>query len=272
MLKKVREPIVEGIFYPSDPEHLKQLIKTLLGESKSPALNIRGLIVPHAGYRYAGTIAADAYKAARNIIVKRVVILAPVHRDETDEIILPESHFFRMPTGMIPVDQDLMDELASCSNRFRKDDIPHLEEHCIEVQLPFIHALFPEADIAPILVGNLVRETANVLGNALTLTCPAEDSQTLFVVSSNMTSYLNGNTAEKESDILLSSILENNPGRIFQGIEDGEISSCGAGCIAVILAYFGKNHTIKLFSQGNSGQTNNNFDERVHYAAIGILA
>lgn len=67
----LRKPAVAGIFYPDNPEDLKNLLKMLLskmGVGEIPILNDFdssdypiNIMVPHAGYYYSGAVASHSY-------------------------------------------------------------------------------------------------------------------------------------------------------------------------------------------------------------------
>jgi AmmeMemoRadiSam system protein B len=265
---KIREPIVEGIFYPSDEKHARQLIKKLLSQAGGSQGNALAIMAPHAGYRYAGPIAASSFLAASGRKVKYIVILAPAHRDPQEEIYLPESESFRTPFGLMRVDHALLDELVECSTLFFKNDIPHLEEHCIEVQLPFVQYLFPDAVIVPILLGKVNAGTVKLLSNALQVVFAERYEETLFIISANLTSYIKGTDARQEADTLLRLIARGDSMGIIDAHAKRKISSCGAGCIATLLSFQNINWISEVISHGCSADTNFNYNELVHYAAI----
>jgi AmmeMemoRadiSam system protein B len=265
---KIREPIVEGIFYPSNEKHATQLLQKLMAQAGDKRGDAFAIMAPHAGYRYAGPIAASSFLSAAGRNIKSVVILAPMHRDPQDEIYLPESESFRTPLGFIQVDHDLLDDLIECSTLFFKNDIPHLEEHCIEVQLPFVQYLFPEAKIIPLLLGKVTAGKVKLLANALQVVFAERYSETLFIISANLTSYIKGSDAKPEADRLLQLIRQGDGNGILDAYAQKKISSCGVGCIATLLSF--KNITIvpRIISHGCSADTNFNYKEQVHYAAI----
>src|SRR6266446_1586517 len=84
-MASVRPAAVAGTFYPRDSRALITELDDLLGgvEHLAPRLGFpKALIVPHAGYIYSGPVAARAYDevAAARGVVRRVVMLGPVHR------------------------------------------------------------------------------------------------------------------------------------------------------------------------------------------------
>ncbi len=64
----VREPIVSGTFYPSNPKRLKSMLESFFGKEYVPNLSklmpppTAVIVPPHAGYIYSGETAAKAYK------------------------------------------------------------------------------------------------------------------------------------------------------------------------------------------------------------------
>src|ERR1043165_6824593 len=95
----VRPPAVAGMFYPADPPGLAAQREELLGGGGDPAPRLgfpKALVVPHAGYIYSGPVAARAYDdlAPARGIVKRVVLMGPVHRVPVRGLALPSVDFF----------------------------------------------------------------------------------------------------------------------------------------------------------------------------------
>ena len=105
-MASVRAAAVAGMFYPADPRSLNAELDELLGGIDAPAPRLgfpKALVVPHAGYIYSGPIAARAYEelgAARGI-VRRVVLLGPVHRVPVRGLAIPTAEAFATPLGNI---------------------------------------------------------------------------------------------------------------------------------------------------------------------------
>src|SRR5665647_444201 len=74
----------------------------------------KALIVPHAGYVYSGSVAAEAYDRLRpgRGIVRRVVLLGPCHRVPVRGLALPEASAFATPLGQVPIDREAIESLA----------------------------------------------------------------------------------------------------------------------------------------------------------------
>ncbi|HSF61227.1 MAG TPA: AmmeMemoRadiSam system protein B, partial [Gaiellaceae bacterium] len=57
-----RPPAAAGSFYPGDPDELRDQVDTLLDRAgRGPVTDLRGLVAPHAGYAYSGSVAASAF-------------------------------------------------------------------------------------------------------------------------------------------------------------------------------------------------------------------
>src|SRR5258708_33686827 len=187
-MQTVRPAAVAGTFCRGDPGSLAAEVEDLMGgvEQLGPRLGFpRALVVPHAGYIYPGAVAARAYDviAPARGIVKRVVLLGPVHRVAVRGLALPAAEFFDTPLGRIPIDQDAVRELASLPQVVSSAPA-HAMEHSLEVQLPFLQNALGDFALVPLAVGMAsVEEVAAVLERLW------GGAETLIVISTDMSHY-----------------------------------------------------------------------------------
>jgi AmmeMemoRadiSam system protein B len=268
----VRPSTIEGIFYPAEKGSLSNRLHELLnfGEHDSETGGLLyGIIVPHAALDYCGEVAAAAYRAAAARTVETVVLVGPVHREPAEALILPESGLFQTPLGSTAVDEKVVKRLAGLSALFRIDDIPHLEENCLEVQLPFVQHLFPGATIVPILLGKPTRSLVQLLARSLSGQYHARLSSTLFVVTANMSSNAPEQKGRKEADQLIAWIREGDWQSLIDAVERRRLSSCGAGCVAAILLMNRElEGTVTVLEQNSSLQMVKDPKKVVHYASF----
>lgn len=265
MTAKIRASTVDGIFYPDTKEELHRLVSELLEQSDIPAGKAGFIVSPHAAYRYSGEIAAAAFRSCSARKVENVLLLGPVHREPVEGIILPESEMFQTPLGSVTVNHELLEELQACGTKFVFNDIPHLEEHCLEVQLPFIQALFPDALIVPVLIAGTSPQLVRMLSNALQLTFFKRFDTSLFVVSANI-SY--GRRNDAGVDRFLDLITAWDWEGILSLVQSKAINSCGATSLAAILSLLKeRREEITILKRGSVGKGS----DSAHYAAI-ILA
>ncbi len=269
-LHTIREPIVDGIFYPENGNELRKKVETLLSQEFDTAdyTGADAIISPHAGYDYCGEVMGSAFQSAANGKVETVVLLGPVHRERKDEIYLTESHYFRTPLGTIPVDISFIDEIDGFSSKIMKNDIPHLEEHCLEIQLPFIQYLYPEASIVPILMGTCSVTTTEKLVQALQFVENSRGNNTLFISSVNMSAYEKKADAERGTELLLSLIEKKDWRDVITAADKREINCCGAACVACLLAIMGKNVHIKREKMDDSSRIKQEDEKIVYYAGL----
>lgn len=181
----MRPAAVAGMFYPEAPERLREEVDRLLSAVRVPLdePTPKALVVPHAGYAYSGPVAASAYarlmREGQNLL--RVVLLGPSHHAAFPGMAVPESEAFETPLGPVSVDT----ESLALIPRVRRSEAIHRPEHALEVQLPFLQRVTPQARIVPLVVGQAsAAQVADVL-EALW-----GGPETVFVVSSDLSHYL----------------------------------------------------------------------------------
>lgn len=237
--EKVREPIVEGLLYPEDPTRVKDL---LIGYGVSildqPGSSI-GILTPHAAYDRCGMLIARAFRAVEKRQVDRAILIGPVHREEEDTIFLPQSTHFRTPLGNLPVDIEAVEALFSSGTKFLKNDIPHLEEHCLEIQLPFLAYHFPGVKILPILIGKPSVSLIQLLAHSLKTTFSSQWDKIILIITSNGSRVTTQEEAEKEADRFLDLIHKHEWKTILQERWANRIGACGIGGVGTILQLFG---------------------------------
>lgn len=151
----VREPSVAGAFYPADPTVLARTVDGLLDAVDLPADDrlAAGYVVPHAGYRYSGATAAQVYARLRRHAdrVERVLLLGPAHRVPLRGCAVPTTERWLTPLGEVDVDAGTMAIVDA--GYARADDTPHIPEHSLEVQIPFLQRALSGVRVIPVVVG-----------------------------------------------------------------------------------------------------------------------
>jgi AmmeMemoRadiSam system protein B len=193
---------VAGFFYPANPDELASGIDGSLARAASARLQPKAVIAPHAGHIYSGDIAASAYRllGQRKGEIKRVILLGPNHRQPVRGIALSPADIWATPLGHLPVARNARDWLARQPG-VAVDGVPFINEHSLEVHLPFIQRSLGAVEILPILVGQAPRdsvskiletlwggpETAIIVSSDLShfhdyATCQAKDEETTVAI------------------------------------------------------------------------------------------
>jgi AmmeMemoRadiSam system protein B len=150
-----RQPVAAGKFYSSDKQTLASDISGLFESGrKTPAgLNVRAIISPHAGYVFSGKIAAEAFQSIpRNSVYKNIFIIGSSHVMSFEGASVYNSGDYITPLGKMIVNRDIADKLIRSNKVFNFPTTAHVQEHSIEVQLPFIQYYFKETPpIVPIM-------------------------------------------------------------------------------------------------------------------------
>jgi MEMO1 family protein len=212
----VRQAAVAGQFYPGDPAELASTVERYLadavpGEGPAP----KALIAPHAGFVYSGPIAANAYAQIRSAgnSIKRVVLLGPCHRVAVHGLALSGADSFETPLGKVEVDKPASEQILSLP-QVEIFDPTHELEHSLEVHLPFLQMILDDFKLVPLVVGDVKPE---LVGQVLDMIWGGEE--TLIVVSSDLSHYLNYDEA-RELDGKTCTAIEN--------LEPGQIQRAGA--------------------------------------------
>jgi hypothetical protein len=240
---KRRAAMVNGIYYPENPDVLAEMLSSW-GLKAGSATGGQAILVPHGNWNLTGDIAASAFKSVQKKAegpgvkgpnVNRIIIFGANHQYTEEGIYLSESSSFETPQGDLPVDQKLNQLLASCSTLIRTNDIPHLCEHSLEVLLPLIKHCFPGVKIIPILMCGRRPMLISCLAKALRVTFEEHMEESLIVVSSNVSRNFDPALALSMADEFRT-ILEAMDTRSFLTcLADSRISACGAAILGALL-------------------------------------
>ncbi len=258
--KPIRPPAVAGAFYPRQSSRLNQLLDEYLEAAEPPLLaGVRAIIAPHAGYVYSGPVAAFAYAllSQQALDPARCYLLGPAHRAWFKGVALADYAAFETPLGTVAVDQERVQCLAESGTAFQILSQAHDNEHCLEVQLPFLQRIYPDVPIVPLLFGDVApQEVARVLNAQL-------EPEALLIISSDLSHYHPYDQARHLDRDFLDAVLEDEPHRVLQG------EACGQGPIAALM-YLARERAWKphLLDYRTSGDTAGDRSQVVGYAAL----
>jgi len=259
----MRLPAVAGQFYPGSKAELEHQLDSMLHPEKE--LPFLGAVVPHAGYIYSGQVAAEVY--SRLPKAETYVIIGPNHHGLGSPVALSRESW-RTPLGVVEPDLELADMLAG--SIIDHDETAHLQEHSIEVQIPFLQKRFQGFKILPILMGLQDEQTALEVGQALSRAVQKLDRSCIVIASSDFTHYEPQETARKVDANLLEAILNMDVPELYDRVYRYNATACGYGPIAVTItaaAALGAK-TGKLLAYATSGDVSGDYSQVVGYAAI----
>jgi len=261
----IRPPAFAGQFYPKNPEALFKKIKNFLDQAKIDQKlikknnQLKGLIVPHAGYNFSGLIAAYGYKLLNQLNKKQnyqIILIGPNHNYTIQETVADNHQSWQTPLGLVKtIDQ----------KTFKINNQAHLLEHSLEVQLPFLQTVLSNFKIIPLtLAYNQPKQLALKLEKLY-----QKLSDPLFIISSDLSHYLPYALAKENDQKTCSAISNLNT----QTLLDKPESACGLiGILAIMEIARQKNWQIKLLKYLNSGDTSKEKNQVVGYASFAIIA
>jgi AmmeMemoRadiSam system protein B len=258
---RARPPAVAGMFYSDKPQELAAAVRSYVAEAAPPAAAKppKAVVAPHAGYIYSGPIAGTAYAALapRGKEIERVILVGPSHRVGFPGVAASSAGSFETPLGPVAVDREAVTLLLK-EGRAREFEPAHENEHSLEVQLPFLKQVCPNARIVPLLAGD---DDWRAVENVLALLW-GED-ETAVVVSSDLSHYHDYTTAQQ---------LDKDTARTVERLAAGEVGfeqACGATGINGLLSVLAqKGLGCATLDLRNSGDTAGPRNRVVGYGAF----
>jgi AmmeMemoRadiSam system protein B/AmmeMemoRadiSam system protein A len=279
-----RQPIAAGRFYPDNKEALTKDLAQLFKKCRklSDKHDVRAIISPHAGYVYSGEIAAAAYSSIPdNKVYKNIFIIGSSHVMAFDGASVYNTGDFVTPLGNLRVNREIANKLIKENKVFNFPTTAHVQEHSIEVQLPFIKYYFKETPaIVPIIIGSQNENTVRKIAEALR---PWFTSDNLFVISSDFSHYPPYKDAIETDNLTAVSLASGDPGTFLNTLKKNSAkkirglatSMCGwtSGLTLLYLAEGNDQLEFKLIDYCNSGDSPyGGKDEVVGYHAIALVS
>ncbi len=193
---QTRPPAVAGVFYPSNASQLQVVIDKFLSNAKANlskkilnnASSLKALVEPHAGYPYSGQTAGFGYALLQECAnakkpVNKIICVGPSHYALFSGVAEPECAEWLTPLGSVK-SFSLRGEKAFSQFLIASREA-HAQEHCLEVQLPFLQTVLKKFEFAGLLTSEV---SPNALGDALAATI-AGDDRTIIIASSDLSHY-----------------------------------------------------------------------------------
>lgn len=187
----IRKPAVAGQFYGATRSQcLAEIDECLPARDLKIELPnpIAAAIVPHAGWVFSGELAATAFKAIKQVNqnVDTFVVFGAAHRYFGGGAVVYDTGAWQTPLGEIAIDEELAGEIVTKGAVANPE--AHQGEHSIEVQVPFIQHLFPNAKIVPVIVP--VADFDHTFGHAVgELILKHKDKKIVCIASTDLTHY-----------------------------------------------------------------------------------
>jgi len=263
-----RPPAVAGSFYEGSPDRLRAQVQACFAENPGTATKEQfvGAVVPHAGLMYSGHVAAAFYGMAE--LPRRFIILCPNHTGLGHAAAINREGEWRTPLGNVAVDTELAAALMSRTKLLAEDSKAHAREHSLEVQLPFLQQLLGNFTFVPICLGAPNYAYCEEIGNAIADVVRAQPAAIL--ASSDLNHYEDQQETLRKDQRAIDAVLALDPQRLWQVVNDEDISMCGFVPTTTMLIAAKKlgATTARLIKHATSGDINGDYGHVVGYAAI----
>lgn len=277
----LRKPTAAGKFYPSSAIELKRQINEFV-DPLAVKQDVIGCVLPHAGYIYSGRVAVQTVSHIK--IKDRVILLGPNHTGDGREFSIVTKGAWQTPLGQVKIDEELSRELLNKSRYIEEDNLGHLYEHSLEVELPVLQYFRSDFKLTPIAILsdqftplgwngelNKLKRTGENIGQGI-IDMGIKDS-VMLVASSDMTHYEPQADAERKDKIAIQSMLELDQEKLFENIHNFNITMCGYAPVIVMLgaAKLLGAKTARLIKYQTSGDVTGDRQSVVGYAGIVII-
>jgi AmmeMemoRadiSam system radical SAM enzyme/AmmeMemoRadiSam system protein B/AmmeMemoRadiSam system protein A len=246
----VRPPAVAGKFYDADPAELSRTVDALLAGA-AQVQSWPAAMVPHAGLKYSGRIAADVLKRIK--IPSTVIVIGPSHTGKGMDWAVAPHQTWELPGIEIQSDFSLARKLCESIPGLEMDAAAHRQEHAIEVELPLLARLAPQSKVLGITIGHGDLESCRRFAKGLAEFVRGRRERPLLLISSDMNHFATDAETRRLDALALTALEKGDPAELYQTVTSHNISMCGVLPAVIVL------ETLRLLNQSTKV-------ERVGYA------
>lgn len=272
-----RPPAVAGQFYPGGAAELTAEVDRYLSTANPSKIcgsepRLVGLIAPHAGYMYSGATAGVAFKAIAGQVFDRVYFLGVDHRSRLPSISLWMRGAYDTPLGPVPLDASPSASLLARGGIFADRPEQHLQEHSLEVLLPFYIRAIGFRPASFISVGGQPNNGLE-LGRELIRELSGFSGRVLVIASTDWSHYHDATQAKQLDDAGLKSVLALDSSGLLRDVEAGKTELCGLnGVLALLTLMKAASASAVLLDQTDSSRASGDTSQVVGYAAVLMTA
>jgi AmmeMemoRadiSam system protein B/AmmeMemoRadiSam system protein A len=224
---------------------------------------------------YSAQVAANAYKTIKDVSFDVIIIVAPSHRVYINGASIGDWDAYRTPLGDVPVSREIANHIRQAARQVQCVNRAHLQEHAVEVQIPFIQTICPDVPIVPLVVGQMSYNDCQAVASAIAKAC--KNKRVLLVASSDMSHYPAYEDACRADGEMLEAIISMDPKQVVQadqylmrqGIYNLNCTMCGQNALMIVLMaskILGANSVHRL-PYMNSGDISGDRERVVGYGA-----
>ncbi|MEK6558138.1 MAG: AmmeMemoRadiSam system protein B, partial [Candidatus Margulisiibacteriota bacterium] len=149
--------------------------------------------------------------------------LGPSHQVYSSVLAVPDADSYETPLGVLPFNQSIYQTLVS-KRVAEVSSTPHLQEHSLEVQFPFLQIVSPSIQIVPISVGSLDMASLRKAGEAIASLLSPE---IILIISTDLSHYHTLALAESIDKRTVNAILAMESLPLIQASQTKDMECCG---------------------------------------------
>lgn len=253
-----RELRYKGSFYPKTEIEVRNYIRDTYTEV-SQIENLKGIIVPHAGWVYSGGTAIRGFSHIPMEEIQNIYLIGPSHHFRFQGVAISGFTTYETLGDGFNINKDIEKELLQIPDVNIVDNA-HINEHSLEVELEFLKHFYSKASLIPIVAGrNADKPLRAILERSL------NETGSITIISSDLSHYNPYPVAEK-LDRKTIELIKNGNG--YLDFKD----ACGSSILnALIEVNKDSDFCINLIEYKNSGDTAGDKKSVVGYCSMEII-
>lgn len=220
-----RPTAVAGTFYPADPSELATVVDGLLAASERRPETWPAAMVPHAGLKYSGALAAAVFN--RLEVPELVIVIGPKHTRQGVNWAVAPQETWSIPGASLPSDPALARALVEAIPGLQLDALAHQHEHAIEIELPFLARLAPQTRVVGIALGAATLERCRQFATGLADVLRGLPTRPLLLISSDMNHFATDHENRRLDALALGAMERLDPAHLLETVTEHHISMCG---------------------------------------------
>ncbi len=217
-----RRAHLAGRWYPAEERACRAALQSHAAVASTGQGDFRGILSPHAGWRFSGDAAASAFATlAEAHGDAHLVVVFGNHLGPRSPHTVFHEDTWETPVGDLAVDQEFLQRLDLDGLRWREEPLePVHPDNGSELQMPFVRHFFPRARLA--MLGAAADDSALLLGERVARAARELGRDAVFVGSTDLTHYGPGFSFEPAGPAAVDWVLEHNDRRFINRVLDGD--------------------------------------------------
>lgn len=228
MASGIRPPAVAGKFYPAEDAARRAMVGTLFKGDEPAKSAPLAMMVPHAGIKYSGKVAANVWRRLDSPEARTIIVISPKHTaGGVNWSACPFDSWRISATTSIQGDAGLAKQIAESVTPIELDATAHQQEHGIEVQLPLLERIAPHAKVVGLALNGGSWEDIQSAAVEFAALLKSLPEMPLLVISSDMNHYAPEEENRRRDRLALDAMATLDPKHLIDTCQENDISMCG---------------------------------------------